>query len=196
MVLSPNVKPTYTLVPSRISWHSTPCSTQSPFALQTSGIPNHVVWATNSSYTKPGAHTQPITCNTIPQKDTTIPYMAQSRYPLNSQVLASFFPFATIPATPHHQAFTDRYSPQYGLLAFLLHFMTNTFFLTFLPLSPPPLRFHLISQSHSWSSPVYATIPDPSDKNPLIPPPSSLSHSPDLSCVEAQTIMFLGRFLV
>ena len=53
MVLFPNVKPTYTLMSSRISWHSTPCSTHSPFALQTSGIPNHAVCATNSWYTKP-----------------------------------------------------------------------------------------------------------------------------------------------
>ena len=79
-----NVKSTYTLIPSRISWHSTPCSTHSPFALQTAGIPSHVVRATSSGYTKPRAHTQPITCNTIPQKDTMIPFMAQSRYPLNS----------------------------------------------------------------------------------------------------------------
>ena len=166
MVLSPNVKPTYTLVPSRISWHSTPCSTQSPFALQTSGIPNHVVWATNSSYTKPRTHTQPITCNTIPQKDTTIPYMAQSRYHLNSQVLASFFPFATIPATPHPQAFTDRYSPQYGLLAFLLHFMTNTFFLTFLPLSHPPFGSTSFLNHTAGSVPC---TPPSSDPTPIFP---------------------------
>ena len=55
MVLSPNVKPTYMLMPSCISWHSTPYSSNSPFALQTSGIPNHVVRATNSGYTKPYA---------------------------------------------------------------------------------------------------------------------------------------------
>ena len=55
MVLSPNVKPTYTLMPSHISWHSTPCPAHSPFVLQTSGKPNHVVRATNSGYTKPRA---------------------------------------------------------------------------------------------------------------------------------------------
>ena len=48
-----NVKPTYTLMSSRISWHLTPFSTHSPFTLQTAGIPNHVVWATSSGYTKP-----------------------------------------------------------------------------------------------------------------------------------------------
>ena len=52
---SPNLKPTYTLLPSRISWPLALCSTHSPFALQTSGIPNKVVWATNSGCTKPRA---------------------------------------------------------------------------------------------------------------------------------------------
>ena len=37
LVLSPNVKSTYTLIPSRISWHLTPCTTHSPFTLKTSG---------------------------------------------------------------------------------------------------------------------------------------------------------------
>ena len=59
MVLSPNVKPTYTLMPSHISWHSTPCPAHSPFVLQTSGKPNHVVRATNSGYTKPCATFSP-----------------------------------------------------------------------------------------------------------------------------------------
>ena len=52
----PNLKPTYyTLLQLRISWPLTLCSTHSPFALQTSGIPNQVVWATNSGCTKPRA---------------------------------------------------------------------------------------------------------------------------------------------
>ena len=107
--------------------------------------------------TKPRAHTQPITYNTIPQKDNMIPYMAQSRYPLNSQVLAIFFPFATIPATPHYPVFTDRYSPQYGMLTFLLHFMTNTFFSTFLRFSPPPSASTLFL-NHT-ASPILCTPP-------------------------------------
>ena len=123
-----------------------------------------------------------------------IPYLAQSRHPLNSQVLAIFFPFATIPATPHYPVFTDRYSPQYGMLMFLLHFMTNTFFSTFLPLSPPllPPRYWIIQpvQSRARYHPWLVT------QILVIPPPSSLSHSPDLGCVRAQRIMFLGRFLV
>ena len=56
---------------------------------------------------KSRAHTRPINRNTIPQKDTMIPYMAQPRYSLYSQVLAIFFPFATIPATPHYPKFTN-----------------------------------------------------------------------------------------
>ena len=94
--------------------------------------------ARSTACTKPHAHTQPVTCNIIPQKDTMITYMVKSRYPLDSQVLTIFFPFATIPATPHYPVSTDRYSPHYGMLTFLLYFMTNTFFSTFLPLSPPP----------------------------------------------------------
>ena len=151
-------------------------------------------FARRTGCTKPRPHTQPITYNTIPQKDNMIPYLAQSRHPLNSQVLAIFFPFATIPATPHYPVFTDRYSPQYGMLTFLLHFMTNTFFSTFLPLSPPllPPRYWIIQpvQSRARYHPWLLT------QISVIPPPSSLSHSPDLGCVGAQRIMFLGRFLV
>ena len=55
MVLSPNVKPTFMLMPLPISWHSTPCSTHSLLVLQTSGIPNHVVRAKGIGYTKPRA---------------------------------------------------------------------------------------------------------------------------------------------
>ena len=51
IVASPNLKPTYTLLWSRISW----LRYHAPLALQTSGIPNHVFWATNSRYTKPRA---------------------------------------------------------------------------------------------------------------------------------------------
>ena len=76
--------------------------------------------------TKPCAHTRPINFNIIPQKDTMTPYMAQLRYPLNSQVLAIFFLSLTTPATPHYPEFTDRYSPQYGRLSFSLHYMINT----------------------------------------------------------------------
>ena len=154
MVLSATVKPTYTLMPSPISLHSTPCSTHSPFALQTSGLPNHVVWATNSECTKPCARILAPGAQDVPNymvqdavnqqpatpfhKSTQWYFMARSCYLLNSLVLVLFSPFATIPAIPHYLLFTDRYSPQYGKLTFLLNFVTNTFFSTFLPLFPPP----------------------------------------------------------
>ena len=165
------------------------------FGLQTVNILNHVPHSRPSSTacTKTRAHTQPITYNTIPQKDNMIPYMAQSRYPLNSQVLAIFFPFAT----PHYLLLTDKHSPQYGMFMFLLHFMTNTFFWTFVTLSPPRSTSMLLL-NHT-ASPI-----------PCLPPSLTLltknnfsdstfvfpSYSPDLGCVEAQRKMFLGRFLV
>ena len=46
--------------------------------------------AKRTEYTKPHRHTQPINCNFIPQKDTMIPYTAQTRHLLNSQVLELF----------------------------------------------------------------------------------------------------------
>ena len=117
--------------------------------------------------------------------------MAQSRYALNNQVI--FFPFATIRATSHYPVFTDRYSPEYGIL---MHFMINTFFFNIPPPFPSPLRFHFVSQSYSRSNPVHTTIADPSDKVLVVPLLSSLSNSPDLGCVGAQRIMFQGRFLI
>ena len=126
-----------------------------------------------------------------------IPYMAPSCYPLNSQVLAIFFPYATIPATPHYLVFTDRHSQQYGMLTFLLHFMTNTFFLKFLALSSPPSASTLFL-NHTVS-PIPCTPPSLTpftENNFSDPTPSPPSHSPDLGCVGAQRIMFLGRFLV
>ena len=43
-------------LPSHTSWSSTPCLAHSSSALQKSGIPNHVVFATNSGRTKPHVH--------------------------------------------------------------------------------------------------------------------------------------------
>ena len=123
--------------------------------------------------------------------------MAQSSHPLNSKVLATFFPFATTSAKPHYPVFTDRHSPQYGMLTFLLHFMTNTFFSTFLRFSSPPSASTLFL-NHT-ASPIPCTPPSltPLTKNNFSDPtPISPSHSPDLGCVGAQRIMFLGRFLV
>ena len=68
-----------------------------------------------------------VSCQVIPQKDTVTPYIALPRYPLNSQVLAVFFPSATITTTPHHPALLiDILSPQHGRLSFSLYLMTNT----------------------------------------------------------------------
>ena len=172
IVTSSDLKPTYTLLPSCISWPLIPCSTHPPFTPQTSDVPNHVAWATNSGYTKPHACIPSLGAQhvpnhvpildrwpgyTIPQKDIMAPYMVQTRYPLNSQLLAIFFSFTTIPVTTlHYPEFTDRYSAQ----SFSLHFLTNTFF-----------------------------------RHSSLPPPS-FSHSPDLGCVGAQRILFVGRFLV
>ena len=97
---SPNLERTCTLLLSRTLWPSIPCSTYTPLALDTSGIPKHVVSATNIEYTK------------------------------------------------------------------------------------------------GWSRPMHATIPDPTDKILVSFPSPFLSHSPDLDCVRAQRIMFLGRILV
>ena len=72
MVLSPNVKPTYTLMPSRISWHSTPFPTHSPFALQISGKPNHVVWATNGGCTQPHARILALAIQHLPNHLPTL----------------------------------------------------------------------------------------------------------------------------
>ena len=109
---STNPKPTYTSLLSCTSWSLTPCCTHSSSALQKLGIPNHVVFVTNSEvlnhlstfsrqdkciYQTIWLHS--INCNFIPQKDSMIPYMAQTRHLLNSQVLAIFTPSATTSAT-------------------------------------------------------------------------------------------------
>ena len=138
---------------SRASWHSTPCFTHSPFALHSAGTPNHVVWEHSmyqTTYTHSTNHLQHH--STKGHHDTLY---GSITLPFNSQVLAIFFPFATIPATPHYPVSTDRYSPQYGMLTFLLHSMTNTFFFDILPLSPPlPLSPHF-----SFIQPVQSRAP-------------------------------------
>ena len=183
---SPNLNPTYTLLSSRTSWPLILCSTHSPFTLQTSSIPNHVVWAANSGYTKlraphprarstactkPRAHTWLINGNIIPQKDTMIPYVSQPRYPLNNEVLAMFFFYATIPATSHYPEFTDTYSPQYGRISFSLHFMTNILFSW-----PSFANFHILAPWHGQPNSVYITIPDPTHRIGLYSHLSSAIH--------------------
>ena len=54
----------------------------------------------------------------------------------------------------HYPEFTDRYSAQYGMLLFSLHFMTNIFVFHIPPPPPPPPspHFHFVSQSHIRSA--------------------------------------------
>ena len=102
----PNLKRIYTLFLSRTLLFLIACSNNSIVAFQLSGMQIHMVWATNSAYTKPciyllepGAlnipkicnHTQPINCHMIPEKDTMVSYMAQTPHHLNNQVLQYFF---------------------------------------------------------------------------------------------------------
>ena len=94
------------------------------------------------------------------------------------------------PATSHYPESTDMYSPQYGRLSFSLHFMIHIAFL--LSFS----HFCILPESQGHARPVHATIPGPTDRFSVNPFPPSLSHSPNLGCVRAQRIMFLGRFLV
>ena len=95
--------------------------------------------------------------------------------PFNSQVPAIFFPFATTPAAPHYPVFTDRHSSQYDMLTFLLHVMTNTFFSTFLPLSPPPSAF--TSLLNHTAGPIPCMLPSLtphtnfSNPTPIFPQP-------------------------
>ena len=53
------------------------------------------------------------------------------------------------------------------------------------------LHFHTLA-----ITPMDITIPDPTVRILVAPPPPSISHSSDLGCVGGQRIMFLGRFLV
>ena len=127
--------------------------------------------ASNTECTEPRAHTQPINCNIIPQKDTMIPYMAQTSYPSNSQVLTKLFPSATIPAILHYAEFTDKYSPQYGRLLFSFYFMTSILFSTSLPPLPTPL---LITQ------PIQSTTQPPSLLTITLPFSCHSPHFPSL----------------
>ena len=55
----------------------------------------------------------------IPQKDTMIPYMAQKRHLLNSQVLAIFNASGTIPAMLHYSRFENLSSLKFMVLGSL-----------------------------------------------------------------------------
>ena len=131
---------------------------------------NRTTWqhcrARNTKCTKPRAPAQPINCNIIQHKDTMIPYMNQTRHPLNNQVLTIFFPFATIPGTPHYSEFSDKYYTQCDRWSFSLYFITNILFSTFFPPFSHPL---------STTQPIQSTTqPLSLQTNPL----PFFSHSP------------------
>ena len=173
MGASTNLKPTYTSLPSRTSWSSTPCSTHFSSALQKMGIPNHMVFATNSRLNKPRVcilaprelnvpnhmATQPINCNFIPQNNTMIPYMAQTRYLLNSQILA-ILP-RSIPATLHYSGIWKlptlleiNYTKWYVVVFYIYYIFYNLAHISFQyiswitsPTQPPLHHLHLHSSN-------------------------------------------------
>ena len=176
MGTSRNLKLSYTLLPLHISWSSIPCSTYSLFALQTSDIWNHVVWATNSCFftyffhmlfcasstecTRPHAHIQTINCNIIPQKDAMIPYMDQTYHPLNSRVLAKFFPSATISSTLSYSEFTVISFLQsiIGYCFCCISWLTSFFrppFSHLQPLSQSPSHFSPLSNHRTYQQPLF-----------------------------------------
>ena len=175
MGASPNLRSTYLLLPSRTLCSSIPCSANSP---KPSGIPNHVVWATNSRYTKPctrilapGAldvsnHVSPQSANQLQHHYAKGHNDTSYGYGYTPSLLAIFFPSATTPAALHYPEFTNKYSPQYSRWSFLLYFMTNILFSTFLSPLPSPL---------STIQPIHNTFQPPS--LPTTPLPSS-SHLP------------------
>ena len=110
---STNLKPTYTSLPSSNSWSLTPYLTHSSSALKKLGIPNHVVFATNSDVLN---HVSAFSRQDNSMYQITWPHSTNQlqfhstkghlhtlcgskMQPFNSQVLAIFPPSATAPAT-------------------------------------------------------------------------------------------------
>ena len=105
---STNLKPTYTSLRLRTSWSLTPYPTYSSSALQKSGMPNHVVFTTNSGRTKPHVDfTRQDNCmyqTTWSNSTNQLQFHSTKGYhdtlygsnipPLNNQVLATFPPSA------------------------------------------------------------------------------------------------------
>ena len=62
------------------------------FGQQTVDVLNHVpAFSCQKHWLYQTMYPQPINCNSIPQKDTMIPYMGQAHHPLSNQILAIFF---------------------------------------------------------------------------------------------------------
>ena len=105
---STNLKPTYTSLRLRTSWSLTPYPTYSSSALQKSGMPNHVVFTTNSGRTKPHVgFPRQDNCmyqTTWSNSTNQLQFHSTKGYhdtlygsnipPLNNQVLATFRPSA------------------------------------------------------------------------------------------------------
>ena len=112
----------------------------------------HLKFCTRSTAcTEPHAHTWPINCNTIPQKDTMIPYIGSTMLHFKWPCFCDILPFCNY-TSKHYSEFTGRYSPQHGMLLFSFHFMTNTF----LQLSSPPTSTSFLNH---MASPILCTPP-------------------------------------
>ena len=113
-----------------------------------------------------------------------IPYMAERRHPLNSQVLAIFFPSGTIPAMLNYSEFTDKYSPQYSRWSFLLYFVTNILFRPSFPHFQPLSPWHNLSnllpsyypyQQSQFQQPFFSSH---SPNFPFVYPKPATEHYP------------------
>ena len=141
------------------------------FELQTMGILNHVSTFSchqNSMY-KPHAHTQPINCKFIPQKDTMIPSMARTRHYLNNQVFAISPPSTTIQAMLHYSGCKNSpiFSTKWYVIKFFLNIFCNTFY----------IFYNLVdirSQYISWIT------------SPIWPPFHHLHFRPSTECCPQQ----------
>ena len=110
---STNRNPTYMSLLLCTSWSLTPCPTHFSSALQKLGIPNHVVFASNSGCIKPrvliptlrqlyAPTTWPHSTNQLQFHSTRGHHdtlYSSNIPPLNSQVLTTFPPSAITPAT-------------------------------------------------------------------------------------------------
>ena len=82
----------------------------------------------------------------------------------------------------------------HSTVCYHLHFISRLTLFCDFPTPNTPTSISFLNQK---ASPICdVTILDPTDKISVDSPPLSLSHSLDLSCVGAQSIMFLGRFVL
>ena len=164
---SPNPYCTCMFLLSRTSWLLIPCSTHSPFALQTSGIPNHVVCATNSGYTKPGAcilapgplHV-PNQVHTLDQSTLTSFHKRTPRHliRLNHAILYiakfSLYSFFLQLHQQHHTIQNLLIGILHSMVGYHFHFITwFPILFTFLPPLPHPFSIPRLPQIHACHHP-------------------------------------------